>query len=131
MEAERQGLAHPEAFQQPSSNGTTANGNVNTAATIGSSSVALALLTGSSDNSSSKALVKAAEDNSSSKQTDKDSSRNSSDKDPVGQEIDLLFPAPKAATYTLNVVAMSDCWIGADESVPVSNVAAVIVPLFI
>eukprot|EP00878_Enallax_costatus_P024760 GHUV01026445.1.p1 GENE.GHUV01026445.1~~GHUV01026445.1.p1 ORF type:complete len:636 (+),score=256.18 GHUV01026445.1:447-2354(+) len=117
MEAEKQGLAHPEAFQQPSSNSTTANGNANSAATVTSSSVAMALLTGSSDNSSSKALVKAADENSSNKQADKDSS-SSSDKEPVGQEVDLVFQAPKAATYTLNVVAMSDCWIGADEMVP-------------
>jgi hypothetical protein len=38
-----------------------------------------------------------------------------------GQEVDLPFVAwAKPGTYNLTLIVMSDCWVGADESVPVS-----------
>lgn len=104
MEAEKAGLAHPEAFRDTSS--SLANGSTGTA---------VALLTGGGDGS--KALVRSDDVNS----TNISSKDSSDDSDPVGQEVDLVFMAPKTATYSLSLVAMSDCWVGVDETVPVSG----------
>lgn len=115
MEAEKEGLKHSEAFQSSSSTNTPNGNNTNGNTAAATNSAALALLSGSND-SSSKALVKA---DDSSKQDNKDSS--SSRSDVAGQEVDLVFIAPKAATYSLNLVVMSDCWIGVDETLQVNT----------
>eukprot|EP00775_Hariotina_reticulata_P009185 gene9185-9351_t len=36
-----------------------------------------------------------------------------------GQEIDLVFIAPKTGNYSLALVAMSDCWVGCDETMQI------------
>ncbi|KAF8055125.1 ERDJ2A [Scenedesmus sp. PABB004] len=79
MEAEREGMAHPEAFApEPAAapGGGAANGVV---ALAGAAAGAPA--------------------------------------ERAGQEVDLVFMAPKAATYNLSLVVMSDCWVGVDETV--------------
>jgi hypothetical protein len=91
MEAERQGLAHPEVFAD-STAAAAANG----------SGKALALTAAATADSSSSSSKKPHEE-------------------PAGQEVDLAFPAwMKEGTYNLQLVVMSDCWVGADESMPVS-----------
>ena len=85
MEAERQGLAHPEVFADAAAPAAAANG-------------------------SAKALTTTAAAADS-----KDV-----DEDPAGQEVDLAWPAvQKEGTYNLQLVVMSDCWVGADETMQV------------
>lgn len=111
MEAERQGLAHPEVFADTTgaaaAAGSTANGSVKLL-TAAPATAAAAGSGGSADGgSSSKEQGAAAED-----------------AEPEGQEIDLAFPVGgwlKEGTYNLQLVVMSDCWVGADESMPVSG----------
>jgi hypothetical protein len=95
MEAERQGLEHPEVFAD-STTAAAANG---TTKALALTAAAAAADKGSNDGSSS-----------------------SKDKDPAGQEVDLPFPAVmKDGVYNLQLVVMSDCWVGADEVMPVSR----------
>lgn len=61
-----------------------------------------AFVTTTSSSSNNKGDIKAADD--------------SNDVLP-GQEVDLIFVAPKTASYSLSLVAMSDCWVGVDENV--------------
>jgi hypothetical protein len=93
MEAERQGLEHPEVFAD-STTAAAANG---TTKALALTAAAAAADKGSNDGSSGR------------------------DKDPAGQEVDLPFPAVmKDGVYNLQLVVMSDCWVGADEVMPVS-----------
>jgi hypothetical protein len=45
--------------------------------------------------------------------------------DPL-QDIELVFMGPKTGKYDLVLQVMSDCWVGADVSVPVSAYAILI-----
>eukprot|EP00879_Flechtneria_rotunda_P006197 GHRR01006515.1.p1 GENE.GHRR01006515.1~~GHRR01006515.1.p1 ORF type:complete len:456 (+),score=176.99 GHRR01006515.1:409-1776(+) len=93
MEAERQGIEHPEAFK--SSNAAASNGDVKANTANGESAPSSKAVTASNDAANGDAA---------------------DDPEVVGQEVDLVFAAPKAATYNLNLVVMSNCWIGADET---------------
>jgi len=42
------------------------------------------------------------------------------DEEPAGQEVDLAWPAiQKEGTYNLQLIVLSDCWVGADETMAV------------
>lgn len=107
MEAERQGLAHPEVFADTTgaaAAGSTANGSVKL---LTAAPAAAAAAGGGSNADGGSSKEGAAED-----------------AEPEGQEIDLAFPVGgwlKEGTYNLQLVVMSDCWVGADESMPVSG----------
>jgi hypothetical protein len=100
MEAERQGLAHPEVFPDASAS-AAANGSVKLLA--GPAAAAAAAYADSSSSLKEPLLKKKKEE------------------EPLGQEIDLPFMAwMREGTYNLQLVLMSDCWVGVDEVVPVS-----------
>ncbi|WIA39826.1 hypothetical protein OEZ86_013276 [Tetradesmus obliquus] len=98
MEAEKQGLEHPEAFGLPGPPARPAIAN-------SSSTKALSALedAASKDGKSSGKRGKGEGD--------------AAEEELPGQVVDMMFYAPKAATYNLSLVVMSDCWVGADESV--------------
>lgn len=96
MEAEKQGLAHPEVFGQAA---RAANG---TAAAAPAASKSKQLVT-------ADAVVKEGK------------GKGKADDEPPGQVVDLVFMGPRSATYNLSLVAMSDCWVGADETVQVGS----------
>lgn len=109
MEAERQGLAHPEVFADTT--GAAAAAANGSSVKLLTATPAVAAAAGSGSN--------AADGGGSSKE---ESSKE--DAEPEGQEVDLAFPVGgwlKEGTYNLQLVVMSDCWVGVDESMPVSQ----------
>jgi hypothetical protein len=107
MEAEKQGREHPEAFGLPP-RPAAAN-----------SSSTKALPAPAADAATASAVVwKDSKSSSSGKRGKGDAEE---DDELPGQVVDIMFAAPKAATYNLSLVAMSDCWVGADETVQVGG----------
>jgi hypothetical protein len=110
MEAERQGLAHPEVFADTAgAAAAAANGSVKLL-TAGPAAAAAAAGGGSNADGGSSGSKEAA-------------AGVGEDGEPAGQEVDLAFPVGgwlKEGTYNLQLVVMSDCWVGVDESMPVS-----------
>jgi hypothetical protein len=98
MEAEKQGLEHPEAFGLPARPANSSSTKALPASEGAGSAVAVV-----SKSSSTRSKGDAGGD----------------DDELPGQVVDMVFAAPKAATYNLSLVAMSDCWVGVDESVQV------------
>lgn len=98
MEAERAGLEHPECFVQLDrllgAPGTTPAPAAATADSNGVVGEEVPLTGG-----------KGGEQGSSNKE--------------LGQLISLAFIAPRAGSYNLSLVIMSNCWVGADEALPV------------
>jgi hypothetical protein len=99
MEAEKQGLAHPEVFPDTAA---PALANGNNVKLLTGPAAAAAAADADSTSSLRKPLLQ-------------------QEKELLGQEIDLPFMAwMKEGTYNLQLVVMSDCWVGVDEIVPVS-----------
>jgi len=89
MEAEKEGFAHPEAFEgEASTTGSKAGGKP--------SSNGYVLV----DNADKQQEVE-------------------SEEGELGQEVEFVFMGPKAGKYDLVLQVMSDCWVGADVSIPV------------
>jgi hypothetical protein len=110
MEAEKQGLEHPEAFGLPP----------RPAAANSSSTKALPAPAADAAAATAGAVVsKDSKGSSGSKRSKGDAGED--DEELPGQVVDMVFAAPKAATYNLSLVAMSDCWVGADETVQVGR----------
>jgi hypothetical protein len=104
MEAEKQGLAHPEACGLPAR-----------PAISSSTTKALPAPEGAAADSAAVAAVSKDSKGSSKR------SKGDDDEELPGQIVDMVFAAPRAATYNLCLVAMSDCWVGVDESVQVCS----------
>jgi hypothetical protein len=117
MEAEKKGLANPKACKRSSAAAAAA------APTSSTTSSSNAVTSGKGD---VKALP-AAEDAAVNGTLDRvKGSKGAADSkaeadEQQGQEIDLVFIAPKTGNYSLALVAMSDCWVGCDETVQVGE----------
>jgi hypothetical protein len=114
MEAEKQGLEHPEAFGLPP----------RPAAANSSSSKALPAPAADAAAATAGAVV--SKDSKGSSGSKRSKGDGDDDDEAPGQVVDMVFAAPKAATYNLSLVAMSDCWVGADETVQVGRTDGIV-----
>jgi hypothetical protein len=115
MAAEKQGLEHPEAFGLPP----------RPAAANSSSTKALPAPAADAAAAAAGAAGAVVSKDSKGSSGSKRSKGDAEDDDLPGQVVDMVFQAPKAATYNLSLVAMSDCWVGVDETVQVGRTESV------
>jgi hypothetical protein len=119
LEAEKEGLAHPAAFAAAAAAATSATGGPKQPAPQPSGGGAAAAGAGGGTGRSTGGgyvLVEGGGD-----KTKEVESSDGAEEEEYGQEVVLLFPAPKQGRYDLQLQIMSDCWVGADLSVPVSQ----------